>query len=72
MFPEGLFFDVPSNKNYKYCVDNGIANIADFAKRVEKETGVESREAIPVTFSAAALPPQKRQSYRNRKWATTA
>ena len=43
---EGLFFDVPSNKNYKYCVDNGIANIADFAKRVEKETGVESREAI--------------------------
>ena len=43
---EGLFFDVPSNKNYQYCVDNGIANIADFAKRVEKETGVESREAI--------------------------
>ena len=43
---EGLFFDVPSNKNYKYCVENGIANIADFAKRVEKETGVESREAI--------------------------
>ena len=43
---EGLFFDVPSNKNYKYCVENGIANIADFAKRVEQETGVESREAI--------------------------
>ena len=43
---EGLFFDVPSHKNYQYCVDNGIANIADFAKRVEKETGVESREAI--------------------------
>ncbi len=43
---EGLFFDVPSNKNYQHCVDNGIANIADFAKRVEKETGVESREAI--------------------------
>ena len=30
----------------KYCVENGIANIADFAKRVEQETGVESREAI--------------------------
>ena len=46
LISEGLFFDVLSNKNYQYCVDNGIANIADFAKRVEKETGVESREAI--------------------------
>ncbi len=43
---EGLFFDVPSNKNYGYCVENGISNIAEFAKRVEQETGVESREAI--------------------------
>lgn len=43
---EGVFFNVKSNKNYQYCVDNGISNIADFAKKVEKETGVESREAV--------------------------
>ena len=69
---EGLFFDVPSNKNYKYCVDNGIANIADFAKRVEKETGVESREAILGHVQRGGNPTvrdrvvRKRQSYRDR------
>lgn len=43
---EGVFFDVPSNKNYQYVVDNNIASAADFARMVEKTTGVESREAV--------------------------
>ena len=46
MVSEGVFFDVKSNKNYKYVLDKGIANAADFAKMVEKTTGVESREAV--------------------------
>lgn len=43
---EGVFFDVPSNKNYKYVKDKKIANAAAFAKAIKKATGVESREAI--------------------------
>lgn len=42
---EGCFFDVPSNKNLEYLRSIGINNIADFAKKVEEATGVESREA---------------------------
>ena len=46
MASEGIFADVKTNKNYEYLKDLGISNVADLAKRVEKETGVESRECI--------------------------
>ena len=43
---EGVFFDVPSNKNYKYVKEHGIDSAAAFAAAVQKATGVEAREAI--------------------------
>lgn len=43
---EGVFFDVKSNKNYQYVVDKKIANATDFARLVEKTTGVETGETI--------------------------
>ena len=46
MASEGIFADVKTNKNYEYLKELGISNVADLAKRVEKETGVESRECI--------------------------
>ena len=46
MVSEGVFADVPSSVNYKYLHDMGINNIYDFAKEVEKETGVEARETV--------------------------
>ncbi|MDF2686405.1 MAG: 6-phosphofructokinase, partial [Clostridia bacterium] len=46
MVSEGVFFDVKSNKNFKYVTEKGIANAAAFAKMVEETTGVESREAV--------------------------
>ena len=46
MVSEGVFFDVKSNKNFKYVIDKHIANATEFARMVEKTTGVESREAI--------------------------
>lgn len=46
MLSEGIFFDVKSNKNYEYLKSIGIDNSFDFARKVEEETGVESREAV--------------------------
>ncbi len=43
---EGVFFDVPSNKNYKYVKEHGIDSAAAFAAKVQQMTGVEAREAI--------------------------
>lgn len=43
---EGVFFNVATNKNYQYVVDNGIASAAEFARMVENATGVETREAV--------------------------
>ena len=43
---EGVFFDVPSNKNYEYMQKIGIHNAAEFAKKIPEETGVESRETV--------------------------
>lgn len=43
---EGVFFDVHSNKNYKYVKEHGIDSAAAFAAKVQKITGVEAREAI--------------------------
>ena len=46
MVSEGVFFNVKSNKNYQYVVDNDIDSPAKLAKAIEKATGVESRETI--------------------------
>lgn len=46
MVSEGIFSNVKSNKNYEYLQSLGINNVADFAKKVEKDTGIESREAV--------------------------
>lgn len=46
MLSEGIFFNVKSNKNFEYLHSIGINNAADFAKRVQEETGIDSREAI--------------------------
>lgn len=46
MVSEGIFFNVKSNKNYEYLQSLGITNAADFAKRIEAETGIVSRECV--------------------------
>ena len=46
MVSEGIFFNVKSNKNYEYLQSLGIKNAADFAKRIEEETGIVSRESV--------------------------
>ncbi len=46
MASEGIFFDVKSNKNYKYLQSIGINNSADLARRIEEETGIVSRECV--------------------------
>jgi len=46
MVSEGIFFNVKSNKNYEYLQSLGINNAADFAKRIEEETGIVSRESV--------------------------
>lgn len=46
MVSEGIFFNVKSNKNYEYLQSLGIKNAADFARRIEEETGIVSRESV--------------------------
>ncbi|PWM47225.1 MAG: ATP-dependent 6-phosphofructokinase [Clostridiales bacterium] len=46
MVSEGVFFNVKTNKNYQYIVDNDLDNPTKIAKAIEKATGVESRETI--------------------------
>ncbi len=46
MVSEGIFFNVKTNKNYEYLQSLGIKNAADFAKRIEEETGIVSRESV--------------------------
>ena len=46
MVSEGIFFNVKSNKNYEYLQSLGITNAAEFAKRIEAETGIVSRECV--------------------------
>ncbi len=46
MVSEGIFFNVKSNKNYEYLQSIGIKDAADFAKRIEAETGIVSRECV--------------------------
>ena len=46
MVSEGVFFNVKTNKNYRYIVDNDLDNPTKIAKAIEKATGVESRETI--------------------------
>ncbi len=46
MLSEGIFFDVKTNKNYAYLKSLGINNAAEFAQRIEAETGIVSRESV--------------------------
>jgi len=62
---EGVFFDVKSNKNYKYVVEKGIDTIAKFAKKVEELTGVESRDAVFGHVQRGGTP-----TYRDRATAS--
>ena len=43
---EGVFFDVPSNKNYEYMQKHGLKSAADLARKISEVTGVESRETV--------------------------
>lgn len=43
---EGIFFNVKSNQNYEYLQSLGINNVSDLAKKIEAETGIESRESV--------------------------
>lgn len=46
MVSEGIFANVKSNKNYEYLTGLGLTNAAEFAKRIEEETGIVSRESV--------------------------
>ena len=46
MLSEGIFFDVKTNKNYAYLKRLGINNAAEFAQKIEAETGIVARESV--------------------------